>query len=63
MSQLVIYKGIVVQPVEGSSGKIRIQTTNPGDANKAGIPFKDMVDGAAVFETWVAEDQLVPVDP
>ena len=62
MSQIVIYKGIMVTPVEVFQGKIRVQTRNPGDAQKAGMPFKDMADGAAVFEALVAEDELVAVD-
>ena len=62
MSQIVIYKGITVEPKGRESGKIRIRTTNAADANKAGIPFKEMEGGAAVFEIWVPESELVAVD-
>ena len=62
MSQTVIYKGITVKPVERSSGKVCIQTNHPGDAQKADIPFKELKDGAAVFEVWVPIEDLVAVD-
>lgn len=62
MSQIVIYKGVRVEPVEREGGKIRVRTTNPGDANTAEIPFKDMEGGQAVFETWANEDELVAVN-
>jgi hypothetical protein len=62
MSQIVVYKGVTVEPVERSDGKIRIRTKNPVDAKKAEIPFHDMVDGLAIFEAWVAENELVVVD-
>ena len=62
MSQIVIYKGVMVEPVERSNGKIRIQTKNPGDAQKADMAFKDMDGTTAVFETWANEDELVPVN-
>ena len=62
MSQIVIYKGIVVEPKERHDGKILVRTTNPVDANKAKIPFKDMEGGTAVFEAWVPEGDLVAVD-
>ena len=62
MSQIVIYKGILVQPLDRSGGKILVRTTNPTDAGKAKLPFKDMEGSTAIFEDWVPEDQLVPVD-
>lgn len=62
MSQIVIYKGVRVQPVEKSGPKIRVQTKNAGDAQKAGLPFKTMDGGAAVFETWALESELIPID-
>ncbi len=62
MSQVVIYKGIMVEPLERSGDKIRIRTLNPGDANRAGLSFKEMDGGKAVFESWVGEDELVPVE-
>ncbi|MDJ0842292.1 MAG: hypothetical protein QNK37_37670 [Acidobacteriota bacterium] len=62
MSQIVIYKGITVEPKERDGGKIRVRTSNPADAQKAGLPFKDMEGGAAIFEAWVPEDELVAVD-
>ena len=62
MSQIVIYKGIQVEPVERSGDKIRVRTKNPGDAAKADLPFKEMSGTAAVFEGWVPESELVAVD-
>ena len=62
MSQIVIYKGVMVEPVEAAKGKIRIRTKNAGDAHKAGIPFHAMEGGQAVFETWAVERELVAVD-
>lgn len=62
MSQIVIYKGIQVEPQERSGGKIRVRTKNPGDAQKADLPFKTMEGSAAVFEAWVPESELVAVD-
>ena len=62
MSQIVIYKGIAVQPVERENGKIRVQSRNAADAQKAGLTFKEMDGMAAVFEAWAPEDELVPVD-
>lgn len=62
MSQTVIYKGVVVVPLERADGKIRVRTQNPADAQKADLPFKDMEGGRPCFEAWVPEDQLVPVD-
>ena len=62
MSQVVVYKGVMVEPQERSGKKIRIQTKNAGDAQRAGIPFKELDQGAAVFEAWVPEEELVAVD-
>lgn len=62
MSQIVIYKGVQVEPVEREGSKILVRTKNPGDANKAGIPFKDMEGGQAIFEVWASEDELVAVN-
>lgn len=62
MSQIVIYKGVPVQPVERDGARIKVQTNNPGDAQKADLPFKEMNGATAVFEAWVPEDQLVAVD-
>ena len=62
MSQIVIYKGVRVTPVDRSGNRIRVQTRNPADAAKADIPFKTMDGSTAVFEALVAEDELVPVD-
>jgi len=58
MSQIVIYKGVVVEPKDRNDGKILVRTTNAGDARKAGLPFKDMEGTAAVFEAWVEESEL-----
>ena len=59
----VAYQGILVFPQERSGSKIRIRTTNQADAQKAGIPFKELVEGSiATFETWVEESDLVPVN-
>lgn len=62
MSQIVIYKGVPVQPMERSGDKIRIRTKNASDAQKADLPFKEMSGMEAVFEAWVPEAQLVAVD-
>ena len=62
MSQIVIYKGVMVEPLERSAGKILVRTSNPADAAKAGIPFKALDAGKAFFETWVSESELVPVN-
>ena len=62
MSQIVIYKGVSVLPQERSQGKIRVRTTNPADAQKAGLPFAEMDGATAVFEAWVPEQELVAVD-
>lgn len=62
MSQIVIYKGVPVEPVERSGDKIRIRTKNPSDAQRAGLAFKDMIGGAAVFEALVPEADLVAVN-
>ena len=62
MSQIVVYKGIMVEPMDRSGGRILVRTKNPGDAQKAGLPFKDMEGGTAIFEDWVDESSLVPVD-
>ncbi len=62
MSQVVIYKGVAVEPVERSGDKIRIRTKNPSDAQRVGLLFKDMEGGAAVFEAWVPEADLVAVN-
>ena len=58
MSQIVIYKGVVVTPADRDGDRILVRTTNAGDAQKAGIPFKEMDGTTAVFETWVEESQL-----
>lgn len=63
MSQIVIYKGVSVEPVERSNGKILVRTKNPSDAQKADLPFKALEGGVAVFEGWVQESDLVAVDP
>lgn len=62
MSQVVIYKGVLVEPVERTSGKIRVRTKNAVDAQKAGIPFKSMEGATAIFEILVPEEELVAVD-
>ena len=62
MSQIVIYRGVMVQPLEHSGKRFLVQTKNPSDAQKADISFKGMVEGQAVFEAWVDEDDLVAVD-
>lgn len=62
MSQIVIYKGVLVSPVDRSGDKILVQTQNPGDAQKAGLPFKELKGASAVFEAWVPAADLVPVD-
>ncbi len=62
MRQIVIYKGVTVHPVERSGNKVLIRTTNAADARRADIPFKDLRDGAAIFEAWVPDDELVPVN-
>lgn len=62
MSQIVIYKGVAVEPLERSGDKIRVRTKNPSDAQRAGLPFKDMEGSAAIFESWVPEAELVAVD-
>ena len=62
MSQIVVYKGVMVQPVDRDGDRILVRTTNAGDAQKAALPFKDLRDGAAVFEAWVPEGDLVAVD-
>jgi len=61
MSQIVIYRGIVVQPIERSGESVRIRTDNAADAAKAAIPFKDLEGGRAIFETWAPETALTPV--
>lgn len=63
MSQIVIYKGITVTPIDRSGGKIKVRTHNAADAQKAGLPFKEMSGANAVFEDWVPESELVPIDP
>ncbi len=62
MSQVVVYKGVVVRPVERADSKILVRTDNPGDAQKAGIPFKDLDQGRAIFEAWVSDNELSPVN-
>jgi len=62
MSQIVIYKGIMVEPVERVGDSIRVRTRNAGDASKVGFTFKEMDGSAAVFEGVVPESELVPVD-
>ena len=62
MNQTVIYKGILVDPVERSGDKILVSTKNLGDAQRAGLPFKELREGAAYFEGWVPEKDLVPVN-
>lgn len=61
MSQVVIFKGIMVEPLEREGKKIRIRTKNAADAQRAEVPFKTMENGAAVFETWALEEELVAV--
>lgn len=62
MNQTVIYKGIVVKPVERVGDKVRVRTSHPSDAQKAGLPFKELQGGQAVFEALVPEADLVAVD-
>ena len=62
MSQIVIYKGVRVEPVERSGEKILVRSKNPSDAQKAGLQFKTLEAGVAIFEGWAAEDDLVAVD-
>ncbi|MCB1044814.1 MAG: hypothetical protein KDC35_17880 [Acidobacteria bacterium] len=58
----VVYRGVLVSPVDRSAERIRIETTNMNDAQKAGIPFSEMRNGKAVFAEWVPETDLVPLD-
>jgi len=62
MSQVVVYKGIMVEPLERSGDKILVRTKNPNDAQKVGLPFKTLEGGVAYFEDWVPETDLVAVD-
>ena len=62
MSQVVVYKGIMVEPLERSGDKILVRTKNPNDAQKVGLPFKALEGGVAFFEDWVPEADLVAVD-
>ncbi len=62
MSQVVIYKGIMVEPDERVGDSIRVRTRNAGDAQKAGLPFKELEGGAAIFEGLAPESELVPVN-
>lgn len=62
MNQTVIYKGVIVKPVERVGDKVRVRTANPNDAQKVGLPFKDLEGGQAVFEALVPEADLVAVD-
>lgn len=62
MSQRVVYKGIFVVAKDRRGDRILVSTDHPGDAQKAGLPFKDLVNGRAVFEDWVPEADLVAVD-
>ena len=62
MNQTVIYKGVIVQPVERVGDRVRVRTSNPNDAQKAGLSFKDLEGGQAIFEGLVAEAELVAVD-
>jgi hypothetical protein len=62
MNQTVIYKGVIVQPVDRQGDRIRVRTSNPNDAQKAGLPFKDLEGGQAIFEALVPENELVAVD-
>ncbi len=60
--QIVVYKGVTVQAVDRSGSRILVQSRNAADANKVGLPFKDMEGGVAIFEAWVEENELVAVD-
>ena len=60
--QIVIYKGVRVEPLDRSGDKILVRTRNPADANKVDLPFKELVEGAALFEGWVLESDLVAVE-
>lgn len=62
MNQIVVYKGIMVEPLERSGSKILIRTKNPSDAKKADIPFSRLENGVALFETWAPETELVAVN-
>lgn len=62
MSQMVIYKGIVVEPVERDGEKLRIRSKNPADAQKASLEFTDMQGTIALFEAWVPETECRAVD-
>lgn len=62
MSQIVIYKGVMVEPVDKSGSKILVRTKNPSDAQKADLPFKDLEAGVAIFEGWAEESDLVAVN-
>lgn len=62
MSQVVIYRGIVVTPSERAEGRIRVETTNMIEAQRAGLAFHEMREGQAVFAAWVDEKDLIPVD-
>ncbi|MCB1052492.1 MAG: hypothetical protein H6510_11050 [Acidobacteria bacterium] len=62
MSQVLIYKGIQVQAQDMENGKVLVQTRNPVDAQKAGIPFKELQSGVAIFEAWVPQAEIVPIN-
>ncbi len=59
MTANVVYKGIMVTPLERSKDKILIETINQSDAQKVSIPFKELRDGHAVFQAWVPESELI----
>jgi len=61
MSQQVVFKGVLVSPIERSGDRILVETLNVTDAHKAEIPFKEMRGSTAVFQLWVEESELVPI--
>ena len=58
----VIYRGVVVDAVERRGQQVLVRSTNPADAQKVGLAFKEMRGGVAIFEAWASERELVAHD-
>ncbi|MCA9663507.1 MAG: hypothetical protein KC486_34575 [Myxococcales bacterium] len=58
----VTYRGVIVEAVERRNQQVLVRSTNPVDAQKAGLAFKEVRGGVAVFEAWASERELVARD-
>lgn len=63
MSQMVVYRGVVVTPTQRDGQRILVECADMSAAQKAEIPFHEMRDGKAIFAVWAEESDLVAVNP